>query len=392
MRILLAHPSADLRGADKILSAIEALIGKGHEVHAVVPIAGPMAGALADAKASVAVANVPVARTADLHPVRIAVLLWQLLRGLGSVARAIRAQRPDVLYVNTVLQPSWVVAAKLVRRPVVVHVRDSECRWPSGARRLLYGCLSLADLVICDSEATRTQVLKMVHVPWGRTTVIYDGRNWSDYRTDGKGHGVGTAGGEGPKLTVIGRLSHRNGQDVAIRALAELIGQGCPARLTLVGDACEGDEAVWSELIDLARTLDVLDRTRFTGFQNDFRSILSDTDIAIVPSRIAQFATVAAECMAAGVLTIVSAVEGLTEIVESGRNGMTFRSADHAMLARRCRWVVANPAESAELARRGQRDVNERFGLDHYQREIVEALESVVVDPIRSGKATAVTS
>ena len=45
--------------------------------------------------------------------------------------------------------------------------------------------------------------------------------------------------------------------------------------------------------------------------------MLAQTDIAIVPSRIEPFGTVAAECMAAGLLTIVADVQGLAEIVET---------------------------------------------------------------------------
>ena len=158
-----------------------------------------------------------------------------------------------------------------------------------------------------------------------------------------------------------------------------LLASGHDASLTLVGSVFDGNQEYADELTALAEVHDVLDRVRFAGFQDDIRPILAATDIAIVPSRIEPFGTVAAESMAAGVLTVVAAVQGLTEIVESGRNGLTFPSGDHAALARQCAWAADNPAPAAELARQGQCDVDERFGLDTYQRQIVELIESVDV-------------
>jgi glycosyltransferase involved in cell wall biosynthesis len=381
MKILLTHPSADLYGSDRMaLLAIEALAGQGHEVHAVVPVGGPLLELIGNTDASVVVKDIPVLRRADLHPTRIFGLLWRVLRSSEQIVRTISRQNPDVLYVNTIVQPWWVLAGKLMRRRVVVHVREAESQSHPAVRKLLCGCLLMADLVICNSEATRTEITSMVPVSRGRTMVIYNGKDWSKYRTDRSDHRRDTLRRSPIALVVIGRLSHRKGQDVAIRALAELKAQGCQARLTIVGSAFEGNEGIWSELISLATSLGVLDQTRFKGFQQDIRSILAETDIAIVPSRIEPFGTVAAECMAAGLLTIVSDVQGLTEIVEPDRNGLTFPVGDHQTLALRCIWAVNHRDDAERLALCGQRDVDERFGLERYQRQIVEALECVAVE------------
>ena len=119
----------------------------------------------------------------------------------------------------------------------------------------------------------------------------------------------------------------------------------------------------------------VLDRVVFVGFQADIRPVLDAADIAIVPSRIEPFGTVAAECMAAERLTIAADVQGLTEIVNHERNGLTFQSGDHHALAQRCVWAIENPQQAATLSAVGARDVNDRFGLDRYQQQIVTAIE-----------------
>lgn len=379
MKILLTHASAELYGSDRMaLLAAEALIAKGHDVTAVLPTDGPLAQRIGATQATVMVRDVPVLRRADLHPLRVFALLWRLCGSAGRLLRIIRIEDPNVLYVNTIVQPWWILAGKVLRRPVVVHVREAEQQAHPLVRKVLYGALLLADLVVCNSEATRREITSMIPLPLQRTIVIYNGKDWSNYRTERTNGSVPNGRGREPiALTVIGRLSNRKGQDTAIRALADLKYLGYRAKLTVVGNVFPGNESYWTELITLAKELGVLDRTRFTGFQENVRPVLQATDIAIVPSRIEPFGTVAAECMAAGLLTIAADVQGLTEIVDADRNGLVFPAGDHRALARQIMWVADHPQEAAALAATGQRDVNERFGLDRYQRQIVEAIESV---------------
>ncbi|MGU3497402.1 glycosyltransferase family 4 protein [Mycobacterium sp. C31M] len=373
MKVLLTHASAELYGSDRMAAlACGALSAKGHSVTAVLPVAGPLVDEMRDADTAVVIADVPVLRRADLHPVRILGLIGRLVTGLAKMVRIVRAERPDVVYVNTIVQPWWILVGKAMRRTVVVHVREAEPQSPPRVRKLLYAPLLLADLVLCNSASTRDEITSMVPLPTSRTFVVYNGKDWSKYRVPARTR----ERTDRVRLTVIGRLSQRKGQDTAIRALVGLLAEGHDATLTLVGSVFEGNEDYAHELVALARVHDVLERVEFIGFLDDIRPILAATDIAIVPSRIEPFGTVAAESMAAGLVTVVAEVQGLTEIVQNERNGLTFPPGDHRALAQRCAWVVDNREAAAELARQGQCDVDERFGLDTYQRQIVEFIES----------------
>lgn len=375
MRILLTHASAELYGSDRMAAlAGAALSGKGHSVTAVLPAAGRLVEEFRAADATVRIVDIPVLRRADLHPVRILGLIGRLMSGLAKMVRIVRAERPDALYVNTIVQPWWIVVGKLTGRKVIVHVREAEPQAAAAVRKVLYAPLLLADLVLCNSESTRDEITAVVPLPPARAIVVYNGKDWSQYRVPVRAR---TRAGDPLALTVIGRLSHRKGQDVAIRALARLVADGYDARLTLVGSVFEGNEQFSDELTALVQVHDLVDRVEFAGFQDDIRPVLAATDIAIVPSRTEPFGTVAAESMAAGVVTVVAGVQGLTEIVQAERNGLTFPAGDHVALAQRCAWVADHPGEAAELARRGQCDIDERFGLDAYQRQIVEFIESV---------------
>lgn len=374
MKILLTHPSADLYGSDRMaLVALRALVRAGHSVTAVVPTDGPLIGVMTDAGAHVSVEDTAVLRKSALSPRGLVRLLATVLRSVPTIVRIVRRTAPDVLYANTIVQPWWILAARLGRCPVVVHVREAEERAPYLVRALLYSPLILADVVVCNSRATRAELGAVLPALARRSVVVYNGKDWSSYRSSGTAR---RGDHEPARLTVVGRLSPRKGQDIAIRALAGLTVAGHEAVLTLVGSVFPGYEWFEDELRKEAAGLGVADRVRFVEFQQDIRPALDETDIAIVPSRVEPFGTVAAECMAAGLLTIVTDAQGLTEIVEDGRTGLTFPVGDHGALADRCVQALSRTPEVVAMAAAGQRHVNEKFGLDRYEREIVAAIES----------------
>ncbi|WP_084528299.1 glycosyltransferase family 4 protein [Nocardia crassostreae] len=372
MKVLLTHPSAELYGADRMaLLALDALVRSGHTVTAVVPVDGSLVDRMRESGATVIVADVGVLRKSDLRPQGFLRLLRTVLAGLVLIARLLRSIDPDVVYVNTIVQPWWIVAARLHRRRVVVHVREAEPQLPRAVRTVINAPLLAAHVIACNSASTRDEIASVVAPVRDRLLVVYNGKDWSDYHVDREDSGRNSL-----RLTVIGRLSPRKGQDVAVRALAELAADGTDATLTLVGAVFDGYEWFERELRDLAKELGVADRVEFAGFHADIRPVLGRTDIAVVPSRIEPFGTVAAESLAAGVLTVVSEVQGLTEILLDGRTGLTFPSNDHRALARCCSWAATHPEESRRLAMTGQRDVLERFSLARYEKQILDILES----------------
>jgi glycosyltransferase involved in cell wall biosynthesis len=385
MRVLLTHPSAELYGSDRMaLLALRALVKKGHAVTAVVPNDGPLISKIRESQANVIIVDTPVLRRSDLRPLGFLRLLLSAVTSQFRIARIVRLVDPDVVYVNTIVQPWWIAGSKFQRRRVIVHAREAEAQLGRILKMIINSPLMLADVILCNSKSTRREITSVLPMFRKQALVVYNGKDWSEYRS----HPTVRIADEARtpnRLTVVGRISPRKGQDIAVQALAEVVSTGADATLTLVGSVFPGYEWYEQELKQTAVELGLADRVEFVGFQEDIRTVLGQIDIAIVPSRIEPFGTVAAECMAAGLLTIVADVQGLAEIVEDGKNGLTFRAGDQGALARCCIWAMTHPEESRNLALNGQRDVNEKFSLDRYEREVVGALESVV--SLESGEA-----
>lgn len=370
--VVVCHPGSELYGSDRMaLETVRALRDAGEGVKVVLPADGPLAAILRNEGVPVAILDVPVLRKELLRPLRLVQLLFA---SAGAVVRAVSAVRrsgADVVITNTLTQPIWLLAARLAGRSAICHVREVENDAPRIVRGALVLPLALAKMAVCNSIATERFVVRSRVLPVA-TRVIYNGKDWAPYflsRPRRLSQEV--------RLVVVGRLSPRKGQDVAIDAVALLRARGICARLTFVGDTYPGYEWYEGHLRERVAELGLNDDCRFTGFVSDVAPALADADVMLVPSRIEPFGTVAAEGMAAMRLVVVARTEGLVEIVEDGRTGLTFEPGDAESLADAISRAVADPDFAERLAEAGFREVRRRFSQDMYRRTLVEAVRSV---------------
>ena len=153
---LVANPSADLYGSDRmVLEAVRGLREAGWDVVVAATQDGPLRAEMEALGARWRLCRAPVVRKSNLRPAGLVQLAGEVVRGLPSMVRVLREVRPDVLYVNTVTIPLWLVVAKVLRVPSVIHVHEAESSVPRVARVGLALPTRLATRVICNSETSR---------------------------------------------------------------------------------------------------------------------------------------------------------------------------------------------------------------------------------------------
>ena len=365
-RVLFTHASAELYGSDRMaLETVRLIRDAGWDVEVVLPVSGPLVGQLRDVGAVVTVEPLLVLRKSDLSLLRLPLLFLQSALSVARALRLVAHRRPNLVYVNTMVQPWWVLAASILRRPVIEHVREAEDEAPKVVKALLNAPLLLCDHVVCNSKATQEVVSDALKPLTPGTSVVYNGKDWGRYSpTAARGPRCNPL-----KILVIGRLSPRKGQDLVVGA-AKLLDQ--PVEITFAGDTFAGYEWFERELAEQISDAGLNDACEFLGFVEDVASHLAKADVLVVPSRIEPFGTVAAEGLAAGVLTIVSNVQGLIEIVEDGASGLIFERESADGLAAKLQWVIDNPAKAALIAERGPGFVQERFSSNAYAAAILD--------------------
>lgn len=366
-RVVAVHPNSELYGSDRMFLASVAALGAG--TVAVTPADGPLGEALRAEGADHRVLPFPVLRKVDLRGRRVVPFAAGFAAAVPRLARWLRAEGAGVVYVSTVTCPVWVLAARLAGCRVVCHVHENEPDMGAAARGVLLAPLALAHRVLANSRATAAWVAAGSPRAAGRTVVLLNGVPDPGHPAPTPRPGTGRR-----RVVLVGRLSERKGQDVAVEALALVRASGVDASLSLVGAHFPGYEDYVTALHERVAALGLTDHVHFEGFQPDPAPYLAAADVAVVPSRVEPFGNVAVEALLAGVPTVVSDVQGLAEIVRDGDTGRVVPPGDPAALADAVVGLLADPVAAADLAARGQREARRRFSTAAYAEGVRTAV------------------
>jgi len=126
---------------------------------------------------------------------------------------------------------------------------------------------------------------------------------------------------KGRTLLFVGQLKYYKGIDVLLRAFKLATERHADARLVVVGDGPE-----MRDLVNLARALDILDRTFFTGFiePSALARTYKSADIFVFPSvsRREALGIALLDAMAFGKAVIATNIPGPNTLVRDGKNGI----------------------------------------------------------------------
>ena len=378
-RVLVAHPHSELYGSDRqMLESVSGLVAGGWEVTATVPAPGALAVALEARGATVCVLDVAVLRKSHLDPVGLVRLGAAAVR-VGPLVDLVRRLAPDVLYVSTLVAPSWLLAARLARVPAVVHVHEAEVEIPRLLQRGLAAPLLLARRVLANSRASRDLLVSGVPALRTRTSVLYNG-------VPGPPDPLPPPPDRLPgllRLVQVGRLSPRKGTDVAVEAVHLLRTSGRHVVLDLVGGVYDGYEWFEEQLRAQVAERGLHDAVTFSGFRDVVWPALAAADVAVVASRVEPFGNVAVEALLSRRPLVTTSAQGLAEIVQDGVTGTLVDPGDPAALAAGISAVADDWPSALRRAAAGEERARTSFSPERYTAELVAA----VADAALSGRA-----
>jgi glycosyltransferase involved in cell wall biosynthesis len=289
------------------------------------------------------------------------------LCALAVFARLLAAAgRADLVYVNTVLRAGPVWAARIMRRPVVIHVREAEnyLRPTSPWRRWrLRRMLAAAARVICVSEAVRRLVLAVpgTGLTPDRVVTVHNGIDAARFAPDAAARAAFRAAQaipEGaPVACFIGSMKPRKGLDLFLRAAAELREEMPQAHFVIAGGT--GADIAEARRAHVPETL--APAVHFLGFIEDVRPVLWGADVFAMLSRVEPFARVNLEASAAGCAALATAVDGNVEIFEDGVNALVIPPDDLQATIAGLRRLLGDGALRARLAAAARARVAARF-------------------------------
>ncbi|PPF50012.1 glycosyl transferase family 1 [Clavibacter michiganensis] len=380
--VLVAHPSAELYGSDRVLlESVAGLVSAGARTVVTLPSDGPLVDALIGVGAVVHHAPTPVLRKSMLRPRGFAALVGQSVRGLSAGIGLVRRVRPDAVYVNTVTIPLWVVVGRLTRRPVLCHVHEAEGSASRTVGTALALPLALATSVVANSRYSVDVLAKALPRVARRTAVVYNG-------VPGPADVVparDTLDG-GLRVLYVGRLSDRKGVDVAVEAIVELRDRGELATLDIVGAVFPGYEAYEEQLRTTIRVLGLDDLVTLHGFHADVTPFLAAADACVVPSRVDEpFGNTAVEALLAARPVVVSDTSGLREAAGGYESAQLVPPSDPAALADALQDIATDWDAFRARAIRDRFRAEHRHGPELYRQRIARSVGAMLSATQRRG-------
>ena len=168
----------------------------------------------------------------------------------------------------------------------------------------------------------------------------------------------------------IGRLVSWKGQDIFLKALAEVKRQVPEVKGLIVGSTDKPVESpkqsssrsYYEELLALTESLGLTDNVRFTGFRKDIPQLMAAMDVLVHSSSEPEpFATVVIEGMMAGRPVIATDAGGMPEMIDSGVTGQLVPLRDPQAMAQAILFYCRNQAQARQMARAGQERATTEF-------------------------------
>jgi glycosyltransferase involved in cell wall biosynthesis len=233
--------------------------------------------------------------------------------------------------------------------------------------------LKSSDAIICHAKTVRDHWFKP---GTKRVHLVYNGSATRDHfdallkqRNEVKEHSNFV-------FAMLSNITPKKGQEMAIRALAELQKIGHSAKLLIAGD---GKQDYLDQLKQLVKDLNIADRVKFTGFVDDPYPIYFASDCVLICSEHEALSRVGLEAMSTALPLIGKNSGGAPEIIVQDETGLLYNIFDELVEAMAT--MVQNPDLGQQMGLEGWRRAKENFNIEDYAANVFQVIQSVVKQP-----------
>lgn len=232
--------------------------------------------------------------------------------------------------------------------------------------------------IVAVSDATRSHLARVLHLPEERIRVIENGVP-APHGTASRIRRELALAGDEPLLLAVGSLYRVKGHAILLDALARLKDARPHLGWTLAIAGRGEEEAALRRFAD---EQGIADRCRFLGLRSDVGDLLAAADLFVLPSLSEGLPLALLEAMHAGKAIVASNVGGIPRVVRDGREALLVPAGDAEALSVAIADMLAEPARRTSLGRAARIAAAERYDIHRMTDDYLEAYG--VADEARS--------
>jgi glycosyltransferase involved in cell wall biosynthesis len=305
-------------------------------------------------------------------------VFWDPLR----LARILRRERIVLVHLNNSITRNhpWMIAASLAGIPCITHERGINEKFDQSARLLA----RRLGAVVCISKAVAENFVTrgLGDLP---LVTIHNGLDPAEMRVTRDTAEIRDELRVSPSarlIGIVGNIKPWKGQELVLRAMAQLRDEFPDVVCLLIGDSPEGDEQYRREIQDTIDRRGLVDRVVVTGFRSDVANYVNALEIQVHASVLPEpFGRVLLEAMALGKPLVASNAGGVPEIVIHGTTGLLFEPGNADALAGCLRQLLSDPPSARAFGQAGRQRLETDFSIAHHVAEIQALYDRVLSIP-----------
>jgi glycosyltransferase involved in cell wall biosynthesis len=310
-------------------------------------------------------------------------------RYVRELSRAIVSFQPDVVHSNGFkmhLLGAWSVSPSSA---LLWHVHDF-IRVRPLMRRLLRMHVRRCAMLVANSNSVSADARAALgeNVP---IQTVYNAVDLERFTPRGAGFGLDSAAGLAYPATgtvrvgLVATAARWKGHDLFMRALAKLP-DDIPIRGYVIGGPIyqtEASQFTLEELRAAAARLGLAGKIGFTGFVREIAAALRALDIVVHASTSPEpFGLVIAEALASGRVVVTNGLGGAGELIQPGRDAVTYRIGDAQALADKITCLARDASLRQQLGQAARATAERRFARDRMGHEIADIYRQIVADDV----------
>jgi len=237
---------------------------------------------------------------------------------------------------------------------------------------------AVTNVVICVAAADEKKIVKFKLAPSEKIRLIrcgieFDSDNVSPTEIIQFRNSLGCTS-ETKLLVNVARLHRQKGQKYLLTAFKEVQQQMPGAKLVIVGDGPER-----RALEKFVQTQGLAEQVYFTGYRQDIQTILTATDLFVLSSLWEGLPLVIIEAMSQAKPIVATQVDGIPEIIESGKNGLLVPPGDSNQLAAAILRLIQHPALAIKLGEAARQKVLADYAIQY----MIQKIEKLYVNMMK---------
>jgi glycosyltransferase involved in cell wall biosynthesis len=350
-----------------LIDLANALVARGHEVHAALRPVSPLIRELARLPKD-NLTTLPLRNALDATSAR-------------QLGRYVREHKIEIVHAH--LARDYPLAAFATRR-------NSGCKLVI-TRHVLFPLnrlhaitLSAVARVIAVSGAVARAMQGQALLPAERIVVVPNGIDVQRFEQAGSQPARDTfrrqwnVGEDELLIGAVGEIKSLKGHEEFLRAAAIILRRFPKAQFLIAGVDSSSSRKNMATLESLIAQLNLATSVRIVGWVEDMTSLYGALDVFVSASHTESFGLAIAEAMASAVPVVATETEGAKEIITSGETGLLVPIADATALATAVLGLLEDKSKRNHLGMSGRERVNARFSLERMVDETEKIYRDVL--------------